>query len=121
MRLKSLCQLEGAPKYRCLGNIVLVPTGPIWCIWPYWGGVFELAKYGQVGYPWGPPVKSYHQISILPDFPIVISMGVGGAGGPVLRETDIYWPLYDRRIQLEVQHLHHGVSNVTLVLKPALY
>ena len=50
-------------------------------------------KYGQVGYPWNdlakcnsealtlcqwdPPVKSYNQISFLPDFPIVITMGDG--------------------------------------------
>ena len=57
------------------------------------GRVFERAKYGQVGYPWkdfskcssdtvilgqsDPPVKSYEQISCLPNFAIVIIIGVG--------------------------------------------
>ena len=34
----------------------------------------------------GPPVKSYDQVTFLPNFPIVITMG-----DPVRRKGDIFW------------------------------
>ena len=82
------------------------------------GGRIWARQIWSSGVSLGAPSKKLRANLTFARFPYCHFNGSWGGRGRSKGTRHILAPLYP---WLEVQHLHHGVSNVTLVLKPALY